>query len=90
MIIEALMQVVYKIFEILTLPIQIPALPEEINGVIDTVVGYLEMGLGILANYTDLGYLLILFGLVISVDVGVMLYKFVMWVLRKIPMLGMS
>lgn len=90
MIIEALMQVVYKLFEILTLPIQIPSLPPEISNIMDTVLEYLQMGLGLLANYCDLGYLLTLFGLVMAVDVGVLLYKMVMWIIRKIPMLGMS
>lgn len=84
------MQVVYKIFEILTLPISIPPLPDSIKEIISEVMEYMETGIALLANYTDLGYLLVLFGIIIAVDVGVLLYKLVMWILRKIPMLGMS
>lgn len=90
MIIEALMQVVYRLFAILTSPINIPSLPDGVKTVMSDVLGYLETGIALLANYTDLEYLLVLFGLIIAVDVGILLYKLVMWILRKIPMLGMS
>lgn len=90
MIIEALMQVVYRLFAILTTPINIPSLPDGVKTIMSDVLGYLETGMALLANYTDLEYLLVLFGLIIAVDVGILLYKLVMWILRKIPMLGMS
>lgn len=90
MIIEALMQVVYLIFAALTSVISIPALPEGVTSFMSEFLLYLQMGLGLLANYCDLGYLLTLFGVVVAVDVGIMLYKFVMWIIRKIPMLGLS
>lgn len=90
MIIEALMQVVYRLFAILTSNINIPPLPEGISDIMSEVLGYLETGMALLANYTDLGYLLVLFGVIIAVDVGVLLYKLVMWIIRKIPMVGIS
>ena len=90
MIIEALMQVVYRLFAILTSNINIPPLPEGISDIMSEVLGYLETGMGLLANYTDLGYLVVLFGVIIAVDVGVLLYKLVMWIIRKIPMVGIS
>lgn len=90
MIIEALMQVVYRLFAILTSSINIPPLPEGISDIMSEVLGYLETGMALLANYTDLGYLLVLFGVIIAVDVGVLLYKLVMWIIRKIPMVGIS
>lgn len=90
MIIEALMQVVYLIFAALTSVIAIPSLPDGVMGFMSEFLTYLQMGLGLLANYCDLGYLLTLFGIVVAVDVGILLYKFVMWIIRKIPMLGLS
>lgn len=90
MIIEALMNVIYTLFEVLTSPISIPSLPEGIHGVIDVALDYIAVGLSLLINYTDLGYLLTLFGLVIAVDAGLLLYKLVMWIIRKIPMLGIE
>ena len=90
MIIELLLNALYNIFKVLTLPINIPPMPEQASQYIEQFFDYIEMGAGILANYTPLGYLLTLFGVVIAVDIGIKLYHFVMWILRKIPMLGMS
>lgn len=90
MIIEALMNVVYTLVSLLTLPINIPSMPEDVRTFISEALEYIRMGLGLLLNWTDLGYLLILFGLVLAVDVGILVYKAVMWFLRKIPMLGIE
>lgn len=88
MIIKLLLDLVYSIFNVLTLPIDIPDLPQEINSVIATIIEYVGTGLAILQNYTHLSYLLILFGVIVAVDVGVWLYKLVMFFVRKIPMLN--
>ena len=57
MIIKLLLDLVYSIFNILTLPINIPDLPQEINSVIATIIEYVGTGLAILQNYTHLSYL---------------------------------
>lgn len=88
MIIKLLLDLVYSIFNVLTFPINIPDLPQEINSVIATLIEYVGTGLAILQNYTHLSYLLILFGVIVAVDVGVWLYKLVMFFVRKIPMLN--
>lgn len=90
MIIELLLNALYNIFKILTTPIKIPPMPEQASQYIEQFFDYIEMGAGILANYTPLGYLLTLFGVVIAVDIGIKLYHFVMWIIRKIPMAGIS
>ena len=88
MIIKLLLDLVYSIFNVLTLPINIPDLPTDINTVIATIIEYVGTGLAIFKNYTHLSYLLILFGVIVAVDVGVWLYKLVMFFVRKIPMLN--
>lgn len=90
MIIEALMQVVFVLFELLTTPISIPALPEQVHDFLNSAMGYLQTGIGILRNYVDLSYLGILIGVVLAVDAGLLIYKLVMWIIRKIPMLGIE
>lgn len=90
MIIEALMQLVFNLFSLLTLPISIPSLPAEVGDVMQSFIEYLHIGISMFAAYFDIGYIMLLFSVVVAVDVGIMLYKFVMWILRKIPMLGMS
>lgn len=90
MIIQLLLEALFNVFKVLTLPINIPQMPEEAMEYITQFFDYLVMGAGILANYAPFGYLMILFGVLIAVDIGIMLYHFVMWIIRKIPMAGMS
>lgn len=88
MITSAFLSLVYGFINILTLPINLPNFSNAILAMLEEVIEYMQAGVGILANYTDFGYLLSLFGIVLAIDVGIKLYKFVMWVLRKIPVLG--
>lgn len=88
MIIKLLLTLVYQIFNVLTLPIDIPDLPADLNGVITTIIEYVGTGLAILQNYTHLSYLLTLFGIVVAIDVALWLYKLIMFFIRKIPMLN--
>lgn len=90
MILEALMGLMYGLLDWLTAPFNIPLLPQEISVVLQTVLDYLQVGFGILANYTHLDYLFVLYGIVLAFDGGLLAYKFVMWVLRKIPVLGIK
>ncbi len=90
MIIEALMSLLIKIFSLLTSAISIPNLPDSVSTFMSDALSYILTGLQILAVYTNLEYLLVLFGLIIAIDIGIHVYHFVMWVLRKIPMLGIS
>jgi hypothetical protein len=66
MIIEGLLNVVYALFSLLTAAINIPAMPEEIQEVILQVIDYITTGIALLANWTHLGYLLVLFGVVMT------------------------
>ena len=89
MIIESLLNVILGYFD-LVLIFEIPPLPDNVTGYIETFFGYLETGASILANYTPLTYLLVLFGIILAVDAAILIYHFVMWIIRKIPFLGMS
>lgn len=90
MIIKLLIDLIYTVFSVLTLPINIPDLPSEVSTYVSTIIEYIGTGLGILSNYTHLSYLLTLFGVVIAVDVGLWLYKLVMFLIKKIPMANVS
>lgn len=90
MILELLLSALFNVFKLLTTPINIPPLPDNVNSFLSQAFEYISAGVGIVANYTDFEYLLILLGVIVAIDVGVAIYHFVMWVIRKIPMLGMS
>lgn len=90
MIITLLIDLIYTVISVLTLPINIPDLPSEVNTFVSTAIEYIGTGLGILSNYTNLSYLLVLFGVIAAVDIGLALYKLVMFIIKKIPMLNIS
>lgn len=90
MIIEALMQVVYSLFALLTIGINIPPLPDSIREFLQWTMYYCGLGSQIFAVYTDLGYLVSLFLIVMAVDAGMLVYKFVMWILKKVPVIGIE
>lgn len=89
MIIEMLLDLVYSLLSLL-LVFEIPGLPDGVQGYIDTAFEYITAGAGIVANYTPLEYLLTLLGILLLVDGALVLYHFVMWIIKKIPMLGIE
>lgn len=89
MILESIMSVLKNVLGLL-LVFKIPPMPEQALNYVNSFFDYMASGAGILANYTPLGYLLVLLGVLLAVDAGIMVYHFVMWIIRKIPMVSMS
>lgn len=90
MIVELLLSFAFILLSLLTAPINLPDLPQGVLQTITTYLQYLTDGLVILDCYVDLQYLLILFGLIVLVDVALLLYKAIMWFIKKIPMLNIK
>lgn len=90
MIVELLLSFAFILLGLLTAPINLPSMPDGVLGVITTYTQYLVDGLTILNCYVDLQYLLTLFGLIVLVDVALLLYKAVMWFVKKIPMINIK
>lgn len=90
MIVSGLLNLIYKLFELLTTPIAIPQLPNDVGEYLYSAMDYIVSGFDLIATFFPLPYIGVLFGIIIAIDVGVSLYHFVMWVLKKIPMLGIS
>ena len=89
MIIELLMDLFFLVYSNL-LVFDIPDLPEGVHEYIDMAFDYIVAGGGVLANYVPLAYLMTLFGVLLAVDAGILIYHLVIWVLRKIPAAGVS
>lgn len=90
MIIEGLLNLISWLLGVLLTPIDIPDLPQGVAIAITRLSGYLGDGLGILAAFTHYQFLLSLLAIVIVIDVAVLLWKFIRWVLQKIPMGGIN
>lgn len=85
MIANALITVLFLVFDLLTSVILIPGFPDSVKELLAITLDYCSSGVCILAQFIDMNFLLMLFSLVIIVGGGINAYKFIMWVLRKIP-----
>lgn len=90
MIVTSLLSLFVSVLHVLLLPLQLVDLPPEALSVLQTIGIYIEDGCKIVAAYTHFNYLLILLDFVILIDSMHTAYLIIMWVLRKIPMWGIS
>lgn len=90
MIVEFLFRSVIDLITFLTNNWDIPELPAPMYELFDTVLSYINQGLGILSLYCDLPYLLLLFSFVFLMDVYLRAYYMMIWLLKKIPILGIE
>ena len=90
MIVKALLDVIYLFLSFVFGAVNLPTFPDQFMGYIDTFVGYLRTGVQVLGNYVDLEYLVLLFEIFIALWLALELYKFVFWIIRKIPILNIK
>lgn len=90
MLIDLLLTGIYGFLNFALGSVNLPAFPDEFMGYVDTAVEYLQIGLTILGNYVDLNYVKLLVEMFIALWLSFELYKFVMWILRKIPILNIK
>lgn len=90
MIISALLSVVKILIQLLFGWVQLPQVPSEVTSVVDSVFGYMGQGVGILWLFVPQGLVQVLLPLVIVVINFDRLYKLGVWILKKIPMLGIE
>lgn len=70
--------------------IQFPSLASQVSTVLDAIIYYLSQAMGIVWLFVPQQLTVVLMSLAISIEVIVLGYKFVMWILRKIPTAGID
>lgn len=70
--------------------IQFPSLASQVSTVLDAIIYYLSQAMGIVWLFVPQQLTVVLMSLAISIEVIVLAYKFVMWILRKIPTAGID
>lgn len=70
--------------------IEFPELAPQISSAVDALVFYLGQGMDIVWLFVPKTITLTLMSLAIAVEVIVLGYKFIMWILKKIPMAGIE
>lgn len=72
------------------LVIQFPALASQVTSILDALIYYLGQAMDIVWLFVPQSITVTLMTLAIGVEVIVLGYKFVMWVLRKVPTAGIN
>lgn len=70
--------------------IEFPALAPQVTSVVDSIIFYLGQAMDIVWLFVPKTITITLMSLAIAVEVIVLGYKFVMWILRKIPTAGIN
>lgn len=92
MIITALANLIHALLNVL-LVFNLPQLPTSVVSVANQAVEYMNTGIQIIGAFTGsttLGVLAVLVNLFLLAHTAYMLYSFVRFILRKIPMLGID
>lgn len=90
MIIKGLFELVFVLLKIVFAPINLPDLPLVIQNVLDRLLEAMISGMGLLSVFVDLDVLMILIPVVIVVVNLDRVWGLIMFVLRKIPFLGIK
>lgn len=90
MLIEILCNMILAVLRVLLLPIQIEGLPEDVRTVFATLVAYLIDGSRVVCAYIHVPYISALLAFVIALSALVNGWRFIKWVLRKIPFINVE
>ena len=86
MIIDGLLNLIYNLLDLLFTPIDIPDLPQQASTVMSEAATRLSEGAGIFATFCHYQYIITLVTVVLAIDAALLIYKFIRWIIQKIPM----
>lgn len=90
MLIKGILSIVLIFLEFIFSAVNIPDFSSEFIGYLENAIEYFQLGYRVLGYYVDLPYIWSLFKIFLGVWIAYELYLLLMWVLRKIPMLGIK
>ena len=90
MILKLLMELVIGLLEIVFGWVNFPQMPSELTVYIDLVFNAIRSGMGILWLIVPRELVLVLLPIVLVLENFDMMYSIVMWILKKIPFLGIK
>lgn len=90
MIIKGLFELVYALLSIVFAPIDLPDLPASVQGIIDRFVDLITSVVGLVGVFVDMDVVKVLVPVVIVIANLDKLWNMIMFILRKIPFLGIE
>lgn len=90
MIIKGLFELILGLLKIVFAPISLPALPDGIQNVLDELLSVLTSAVGLLGIFVDLSVVKWLIPIVLVIANFDKVWSLIMFILRKIPFLGIE
>ena len=90
MIIKGLLELIFGLLQIVFAPINLPDLPEAIQNVLDGLVDVLGSAVGLFAIFFDMSVVRVLIPLVIVIVNFERVWNLILFILRKIPFIGIE
>ena len=90
MIVEALLTLISTLLKLCFGWINLPNLPDSVMSVVNELFGYIEGSIGIMGVFIDLSMVRILLPVLLIVVNFEEVWKFTMFILKKIPFLGIE
>lgn len=90
MLIEILLNIILAFLRVLLLPLQIENLPEDVATVLATLTAYLIDGARVVCAYIHVPYISALLAFVISMSALMNGWRFIKFVIRKIPFINIE
>lgn len=69
----------------LIVAVQFPELADQVDSIVNALIYYMTQGMDIVWLFVPKTLTLILMSLAVAVELVVLGYKFVMWIVRKLP-----
>lgn len=88
MVIKMAMDSIYGIFYIFLGAVDAFDLPQSVQSVLADIYNYIDMGCSYIAAYTHYEYLCGLVSAVVVINAAIFTYQCIMWLLGKVPFLG--
>lgn len=90
MIVRFLLELIFGLLQIVFAPINLPDLPAGIQSIIDRFVDIITSAVGLLSVFVDFNVVKWLIPVAVAVILFDRIWKLIMFILRKIPFVGVQ
>lgn len=90
MIVKGILELVFTLLQIVFSPISLPKLPDYANKFLDEFINWILSGYDLLCVFVDMKMVISLIPIVIVISNLDKVWSFIMFILRKIPFIGVE
>ena len=90
MIIKGLLELIFSLLKIVFSPVSLPKLPSSVNYYLNQFIEWILGGYNLLCSFIDMNTAKVLIPIVIVIANLDRIWSFIMFILRKIPFIGIE